>query len=104
VTDPTQEKPETSWSQRIERKLDEAVAALRVIERVEERQVSQGSGLKRAHSRLDAHEERIRDLEITGAGERNKTSTNEWVVRLLISSAFGLVTGAVTGVAVYLLK
>ncbi|MEW8508909.1 MAG: hypothetical protein AB2598_19640 [Candidatus Thiodiazotropha sp.] len=89
-----------SWRQRIERKLDEAVAALRVIERVEERLASQGSGIKRAHHRLDDHEERIRDLEISGAAERNKTSTNEWVIRLVISSAFGLVIG----VSVYLLK
>jgi hypothetical protein len=88
------------WRQRIERKLDEAVAALRVIERVEERIASQSAGIKRAHLRLDGHEKRIRDLEITGAGERNKTSANEWSVRLIISTVFGLVVGVV----VYLLK
>jgi hypothetical protein len=100
VTEPKQEISEMSWRQRIERKLDEAVAALRVIERVEERIASQSAGIKRAHGRLDGHEERIRHLEISGAGERNKTSTNEWAVRLIISTVFSLIVG----VAVYLLK
>ncbi|MCU7904458.1 MAG: hypothetical protein KZQ76_01150 [Candidatus Thiodiazotropha sp. (ex Epidulcina cf. delphinae)] len=93
-----------SWRQRIERKLDEAVAALRVIERVEERIASQTAGLKRAHHRLDEHEQRVRNLEIVGAGDRGKTQINEWAIRLTISSVFGLVVGVMVGSVVYLLK
>jgi hypothetical protein len=104
VMDKQPELTEMTWRQRIERKLDEAVAALRVIERVEERIVSQAAGLKRAHLRLDDHEIRMRNLEISGAGERNKTSMNEWAIRLTISSVFGMVVGVMVGVAVYLLS
>lgn len=104
VTDNPPELSEMSWRQRIERKLDEAVAALRVIERVEERIASQTAGLKRAHHRLDDHEQRVRNLEISGAADHNKTSANEWAIRLTISSVFGVVVSVVVGVAVYMLK
>jgi dihydroxyacetone kinase-like predicted kinase len=100
MTDSPQEISEMSWRQRIERKLDEVVAALSAIKQIEVQIASESTNIKRAHVRLDGHELRIRDLEISGAGERNKTSSNEWAVRLIVSTVFGLIVG----VTVYLLK
>ena len=76
----------------IERKLDELAEAMKGLVRIEERQIAQSTGMERLSRRADQFDSRLHDLELKVAESAPRTASNEWMIRLVMSGAVGLVS------------
>jgi hypothetical protein len=80
----------------LDKRLGSIEAKLDSLIRLEERQESHATDLKRAFVRIEKVEDRVRQLEIRDGATAVRTSSNAGAITIIVSSVVSVVVGVIT--------